>query len=165
MIHKEYNTERLIVKPLSLEDKNFIFTLLNTENWLKYIGNRNIETINDAEKYINNLLSNPTSYAWVVSVKELGIPVGIITFLKKSYLDDPDIGFAFLPQFMGNGYAFESVLRIIDGLVVNNIKTIAAVTVKENLKSGALLNKLGFKPQKTLIQDNNELICYLYKSL
>lgn len=163
MIHEQYVTERLILLPLSENEKTFMYELLNSDGWLKYIGNRNIRTIEDAERYINNLLSNETSKAWIVKTKETNTSIGIITILKKSYLDYPDLGFAFMPVYMGFGYAYEASMKILDNLPLHNIETVAAVTVKENFKSGELLNKLGFKYFKTITEGNEELIYYLYK--
>jgi len=50
--YKIFETERLILKPTSIEDAEFIFELLNTPKWIKYIGDRNIKTIENARGYI-----------------------------------------------------------------------------------------------------------------
>ena len=42
---KIFETDRLILKPTSEEDAEFIFELLNTPKWLKYIGDRNVKSI------------------------------------------------------------------------------------------------------------------------
>lgn len=46
---KTYETERLLLKPTDLEDAEFILQLLNSESFIKYIGDRNVRTIEDAE--------------------------------------------------------------------------------------------------------------------
>ncbi len=51
---KTYETERLLLKPTDLEDAEFILQLLNSESFIKYIGDRNVRTIEDAENYIRN---------------------------------------------------------------------------------------------------------------
>lgn len=53
------NTNRLLIKPLSENDKQFIFELLNTDGWIKYIGNRNIGSEADATAYIKKIVKNP----------------------------------------------------------------------------------------------------------
>ena len=50
--YKKFETERLILKPTSEEDAEFIFELFNTPKWIKYIGDRNIKTLEDAKNYI-----------------------------------------------------------------------------------------------------------------
>jgi len=50
--YKTFETDRLILKPTLDEDAEFIFELLNSPNWLKYIGNRNVTSIEKAREYI-----------------------------------------------------------------------------------------------------------------
>src|ERR1044072_2576440 len=99
------NTERLLLQPLSLQDDQFIFELVNTEGWLKFIGNRNINALTDAQIYIRKILSSENIAYLVVSLKKVGDKIGVITFIKREYLEHHDIGFAFLPAFSKNGYA------------------------------------------------------------
>ena len=49
---KTYETERLIIKLVDIDDAGFLMKLVNTEKWLKYIGDRNIHNLGDAEKYV-----------------------------------------------------------------------------------------------------------------
>ena len=51
---KKYETERLIIKPTNTEDAKFIFEIMNTPKYHKYIGDRNIKSLEDAENYIKN---------------------------------------------------------------------------------------------------------------
>ena len=43
---KNIETERLYLTRAKLKDSNFIFELLNSTSWLKYIGDKNITTKN-----------------------------------------------------------------------------------------------------------------------
>lgn len=45
-------TERLIIIPISKEDSSFMYELMNSPKWLKYIGDRKVHTVEDAEKHI-----------------------------------------------------------------------------------------------------------------
>lgn len=40
-----------------MEDDSFILSLLNEEDWLRFIGDRNVNSINDARLFIANKLS------------------------------------------------------------------------------------------------------------
>ena len=51
-------TERLLIKPLALTDDDFIFELVNTEGWIRFIGNRNIPSQDEARAYIQKVLEN-----------------------------------------------------------------------------------------------------------
>ena len=52
MKYKTFETERLLIRPTSESDSEFIFKLLNTSKWLKYVGDRNVETVEKAKEYI-----------------------------------------------------------------------------------------------------------------
>jgi hypothetical protein len=54
MNYKFFETDRLIIRPTYIEDAEFIFELLNTKNWIEYIDDRNVRSIEDAEEYIKN---------------------------------------------------------------------------------------------------------------
>jgi RimJ/RimL family protein N-acetyltransferase len=162
IIENKLITQRLLLAKLKDEDAAFMYQLVNTEEWIKNIGDRNIHSVPDAKKYIANLTSNPHFHIWTVKQSVDGEYLGIITYLKKEYLDYPDIGFAFLPHFFGKGYAFEATHKIMDMLIKSNIKHISAVTILENNRSIQLLKRLGFKEIKTIINSGEELLYFLY---
>ena len=49
-------TDRLFIRPLTITDDNFILELVNTEGWLKFIGNRNVTSPLEAGAYIQRIL-------------------------------------------------------------------------------------------------------------
>jgi len=105
------HTERLVLRKFTVEDTAFIIELLNTEGWLKYIGNRNVKTTEQAKEYLQNgpmksYEENGFGLA-LVQLKTNQKPIGMSGLIKRNYLEHPDIGFAFLPGYTGHGYAFE----------------------------------------------------------
>ena len=80
-------TERLLIKPLALTDADFIFELVNTEGWIRFIGNRNIASQDEARAYIQKVLENENVSYWVVQRKESLDAIGIITYIKRDYLE------------------------------------------------------------------------------
>lgn len=52
MRSKTFETERLCIIPTTENDARFIYELLNTHKWIKYIGDRGIKTIEHAKDYI-----------------------------------------------------------------------------------------------------------------
>lgn len=58
-MQNNYQTKRLILNELSLNDEVFITELLNTPEWIKFIGDRNIRTQEDARGYIQQIMDNP----------------------------------------------------------------------------------------------------------
>lgn len=155
-------TERLQLRELIHEDASFIVELVNTPGWLKYIGDRNIKTIEQAIQYLDQ--GPLKSYRengfglWLVESKEGKKSIGMCGFLKRDYLDHPDIGFAFLPEHHGKGYAFESAdLCMSYAKTQLKLKTICAITLPNNYNSIKLLEKIGLKYiQPLLMPVNNE---------
>jgi RimJ/RimL family protein N-acetyltransferase len=154
-------TERLLIDLLATSDEDFIFEIVNTKGWLKFIGDRNIHSKEDAAVYIKKILSNSNIIYYIVRLKENKIPAGIISFIKRDYLQHWDIGFAFLPKFEGRGYAFEAAKEVLLAAIKNpEHSNIFATTLPGNVSSIKLLKKLGliFKEE---IQVENELL-HLY---
>lgn len=159
-------TERLILSKLIVEDAPFILRLVNEPSWLKYIGDRGVKNLEDARKYI---LNGPIkSYKdngfglYLVRLKN-GIPIGLCGILKRDTLEDPDIGFALLPEYAGMGYAYEAAFAVLEyGRNALGIKRIVAITSSENFRSGKLLEKLGMKFSKMirLSEDQEEVKLY-----
>jgi len=142
-------TERLYLRALNLEDAAFILELVNSPGWLKYIGYRNINTIEDAQNY---LLDGPLkSYSmngfglWCIVLKESNIPIGMCGLLKREYLDHPDLGYAILPAYEGLGYTTEitkATLAYVNETL--EINTIHAITNVDHVRSIRVLEKNGF---------------------
>ena len=160
-------TERLTVRELQYDDSSFIIQLLNCPGWLQYIGDRNVRTTEDAIRYIDE--GPRKSYRekgfglYVVETKNNRISIGICGLLKRDAIRHPDIGFAFLPEFEGHGYALEVAQAIMryakDYLKITNV---CAITKADNVRSIRLLEKLGFVyvRQIRLPSTNEELLLY-----
>src|SRR5436190_16313985 len=160
-------TERLILRPFILDDSKFILELLNTEGWIKYIGDRKIKTIEQAIDYLEK--GPLKSYEengfglGLVQLKANNQSVGMCGLLKRNYLDHPDLGFAFLPEHTGKGYAYETAKRIVDdGLNELQLERILAISLPENFSSIRLLRKIGFSHIKNFITDDTKEELSLY---
>lgn len=157
-MNTNYKTARLFLRELNTDDNAFIFDLVNTAGWIKFIGDRNIRTTKDADNYIEKIISNPAISYRVVTLQDNQTPIGLVTFIKRDYLNYPDIGFAFLPAYNRQGYAFEASNEILQHLLnTGEHETILATTVPANIASIQLLKKLGFSLNKE-ITNNGELL-------
>jgi ribosomal-protein-alanine N-acetyltransferase len=147
----ELNTERLCLRLVDTPDATFIMELVNTKGWLQFIGNRNINSKEEAERYIDKLKATENLFYWVVRIKDTCTPTGIISFLKRDYLEHFDIGFAFLPQYSGNGYAYEAAHNVLLAVKEDpKYSTVLATTIPENMRSIKLLEKLLLKFDKEI---------------
>jgi len=155
-MHHLIETERLFIRQLDLSDATFMLELVNTPAWLQYIGDRNLHSIEDAERYLTNGVLK--SYAdngfggWLVVLKESGLSVGMCGLFQRAYLPAPDLGFAFLPDQAGKGYAYEAATATLAYIKqqFNYLDTLYAITIPENSRSVRLLEKCHFKCISTL---------------
>jgi [ribosomal protein S5]-alanine N-acetyltransferase len=157
----EFVTERLSILPLTKNDGPFILELVNTEGWLKFIGNRHVRSEAEAIAYIDRILGNKNISYWVVKLKENKQSIGIVTFIQRDNLDHPDIGFAFLPLFSNKGYAYEASNVVLNKLIEEkSLSHILATTIPENISSIKLLEKLGLRFEKEIEVDHQKLFLY-----
>lgn len=142
-------TDRLNLRQANSDDHEFIFRLLNEPSWLRFIGDRNIKTLEDARRYISEVLvPTYTRFGfglYIVELNHTGRPIGLCGLIKRDDLKDVDIGFAFLRQYWHRGYAMESARAVIwHASQTFALKRIVAITSPENTSSIKLLNRLGF---------------------
>ena len=164
---QSFETERLWLKPTNKADAPFIFELLNSPKWLRYIGNRYIHSINDAKVYIHQHVVpqfERLGYGnYVIVRKNDGAKVGACGLYDRDGLEGIDIGFALLPDFERKGYAFEAANCLkIAAFEVFKLNEIVAITTKNNIASQKLLDKLGlqFKGYVYLPNDQEQLLLY-----
>lgn len=145
-------TPRLIIREAGEADATFVFELLNSPTWIRFIGDRGIHRHQDAVHYIRN--SMVKSYReqgfglYLVSLKGQ-TPVGVCGFLRRNYLDHPDIGFAMLPAYEGRGLMKEAASAVLEyGFSVLGFSRVYAITNPDNKRSQALLTVLGFQFKK-----------------
>lgn len=141
-------TERLTLRELSTDDAPFILRLLNEPSFIRFIGDKQVRSLDDACQYIlNGPIASYQQHGFglfLVTLKSNNIPIGMCGLLKRETLPDVDIGFAFVPEHWHQGYALESAAAVFDyGKDVLKLPRIVAITNKDNETSGRLLEKLG----------------------
>ena len=148
----DLETERLLLRRLTVDDAEFILTLLNEPSFLRYIGDKKVRNLDDARQYI---LNGPVaSYDRngfglnLVELKESHTPIGICGLLKRDELPDPDIGFALLPDFCNKGFAHEAASAVLQD--ARDKERLLAITSLDNDASINLLERLGFKFEKVI---------------
>ena len=155
-------TQRLTLREFVRNDAAFLLALLNSPGWLRFIGDRTPRSLDDAEKYIaDRLVSSYQKFGfgfYVVTPKDSSIPVGMCGLVKRDTLDDVDIGFAFLPEYFGKGYALESASAVLKlGVERFHLKRIVAITNLDNTSSMKLLEKIGLTFEKVIKFGDGEL--------
>jgi len=161
-------TTRLLITKITLKDAGFFIELVNSPNWLKYIGDRNLKTKKDTKIYLQN--GTLKSYAdfgfgfYKLQLKEKdNKTIGICGLIKREQLEDVDIGFALLPEFEGKEFGYEASIAVLKLAKEKfNLKKIVAITLPSNTNSIKLLEKLGLSFEKKVIpfEDGEELLLF-----
>jgi len=158
---KALNTPRMRLEQLSPAHADFMMELLNSAQWINFIGDRNVRLKSDVLAYIEHILTSDSTEYFVCILKEKPNEVGIVTLLKRPYLDHWDIGFALLTQYFKQGLAREAVSSILKELFEKNkLLKIAAITKPDNSDSINLLTKIGFQYQKEMSVDARQVFLY-----
>lgn len=165
----QLQTARLKLTELSGRDVQFIFDLFNDPDCLRFIGDRGIKTLTDAENYLQDRLID--SYRkhgfglYKVTLKGEETPLGICGLVKRDETNPPDIGFAFLPDYRSQGYCTEACQVVLQWTQENNIsKTLLAYTNPDNCASIKVLEKTGLQKQQIITlpgQDFESLVMTL----
>lgn len=156
-------TDRLTLRELQLTDAAFALRLYNEPSFLQHIGDKGVRTIEDAEKNLQQ--GAMASYIqhgygmWLVENLQ-GQAIGLCGLIKRDFLAETDLGYAYLPEFFGQGYAYEAATAVLAYAAEHTaLKTLVAIVSPANQASKSLLEKLGFEQDgQVLVPDKNEMI-------
>jgi len=148
-------TPRLVLRRLEESDAEFVLTLVNDPAWLEFIGDKGVRTLDDARAYLRNgpmaMYAQHGHGLYRVETKASGEAIGMCGLIKRDTLPDVDLGYAFLPQARGGGYAYEAASATMTyARETLNLQRIVAIVSPGNERSIALLEKLGFRFEKSL---------------
>jgi RimJ/RimL family protein N-acetyltransferase len=148
-------TERLVLRHLGPADAPFILRLLNEPSWLENIGDKGVRTTAEAQRYIETgpaeMYGRLGFGLYQVRLTISDAPIGMCGLLKRETLEDVDLGFAFFPEFWGNGYAREAAAAVLS--YARNrlgLARIVAITARNNDASRRVLEKLGFELERSV---------------
>ncbi len=164
---KILETARLRLRPFTLDDADFVRELLNDPDFVEHVGDRGVRTLDDAALYLRNgPLAMYAQYGvglLVVEDKSSGEALGTCGLLRRDELDEPDVGYAFLPRFRGCGYAVEASsasLRFArDDL---RLERVVAIVSSTNRRSIRVLEKLGLHYERSIELSNDPAELRLY---
>jgi len=148
-------TERLILRRLTLDDAAFIHELVNDPDWLRYIGDKGVRTLDDARGYLEkgpiDMYARLGFGLFRVEQRSDGAVIGLCGLIKRDTLDDVDIGFAFLPAYRAQGYAREAAQATLDyARDALHLGRVVAIVSPNNRDSAKLLEKVGLREERRL---------------
>ena len=155
------STERLIIRHLQLTDADFIVAQLTDPGFLRYIGDRGVRNTDDALRYlrdgpIDSYQKNGFGLNAVIE-RQSQRCIGMCGVLKRETLPEPDLGYAFLPDYRAHGYALEAARAVLSHAGRSlHLQSVLAIVQPDNAASISLLDKLGF----TFQQQTDDLLRY-----
>ena len=167
MDYKVFHTENLTLRPTSVEDAEFIFELVNTPKWLRYVGDRKIRSVDDAKAYIELKMLpqlEKLGFANYTLIRKTdNAKVGTCGLYDREGTEGIDLGYALLPAYEKMGYATEAARKLMEAAQNEfGIDKLSAYTTKDHMASRKLLEKLDFtiKGSLTFPDEDEELLHY-----
>ena len=168
---KVLETERLILRPFTLEDADAMYN-----NWAsdpltpRYITWDVHENVEVTKKIIELWISEYEngSYNWLVELKNNHEPIGSISVIYDKDLV-VEIGYCYGSKYWGNGYATEALRKVIEFfLLEKNYYMVEAKHISGNPASGRVMEKAGMKKETILrnrkinkdTKERNDLVIY-----
>ncbi|MFO1395011.1 MAG: GNAT family N-acetyltransferase [Steroidobacteraceae bacterium] len=142
-------TARLRLRRPTLDDADFMLELLNDPGFLEHIGDRGVRDLGAARAYVGTaVLGSYERHGYgmrVVEVRASGERAGLCGLVRRDWLTDTDLGYAFLPAYRSRGYAEESAAAVAaDAFGRLSMQRLVAIVSPANERSMSLLGKLGF---------------------
>jgi [ribosomal protein S5]-alanine N-acetyltransferase len=142
-------TPRLLLRQLTSADAPYMLRQLNEPSCIENIADRGVRDLDQAAAYLENgPIASYRAYGfgfWAVVEKASGAVIGMCGLVKRDILPDPDLGYAFLPEYFGQGLAFEATRACVTAAKRDfALPRLLAIVNPGNQPSRRLLDKLGF---------------------
>lgn len=163
----ELETARLTLRRLDFDDAPFLVGLLNQPSFLSNIGDRGVRNVEDAHRYLREgpmaMYEKFGFGLWHVARRSDGASIGMCGLLRRDILPDVDIGYAFLPEYWGQGYAFEAADAALKHAAQKfGLERVIAVVSPGNVGSIRVLEKLGMTFERMVSMRADEPDVRLY---
>lgn len=158
-------TERLLIRPFTIKDLEPAYKMNLDEEVSKYTGDGGVATKKEIERRINeDVFGDYEKHGYGRLAVELKGENKFIGFAGLKYLEDlkeVDLGYRFMKKFWGQGIATEAGKACIHfGFSTLNLDRIIAMVLPNNAGSIRVLDKLHFKYEKDIIED--DLLAHIY---
>lgn len=145
-------TKRLFIRLLSENDADFIVALLNEPDFIRFIGDKKVNSLEQAVDYINTQLANQVQHGFCLyAVTYKNEAIGLCGLVKREQFEQPDLGYAYLAKYYRQGFGKEAAQAVLQHFA--HYRPLLAITSVDNKGSQALLSSVGFKPSSHKNQD------------
>ena len=164
---KILETERMELGVIGEEDAEIMLAIWNDPAFIRNVSDRGVRTIEEARAAVREgaqKMFDDFGYGpYWMQLKLDGSRIGICGLFKRENLDDPDIGFAVLPDWTGQGFAGEAAAAVVayarDEL---GLPALTAIVSPANEPSIGLIRKLGMSFDRMIKMPGDEDAIQLY---
>ena len=164
----QLETRRLFLRRITSDDAGLMLAVWNDPAFIEHVGDRGVRTEPEARKELEagalRLFEEHGYGPYKMVRKEDEAAIGICGLFKRPNLDDPDIGFAVLPDYCGKGYAAEAARAVVaharDDLRIRNL---TAIVSPGNEASIGLIEKLGLRFSAMITMPGEDEAIRLYE--
>ncbi|HVS18077.1 MAG TPA: GNAT family N-acetyltransferase [Planctomycetota bacterium] len=160
-------TERLRLRPLSVDDAAFVLELVNEPAFLEHIGDKRVRDLAAARRFLreSSWVRQELAGHGMLAVEPLagGAPLGVCGLLHRPALGLSDVGFAFLAAHCGRGFATEAARAVVrHGRDALGLERVHGIVAPANAASIRVLEKLGLRPLRSvrLADDEPDVLLY-----
>lgn len=165
----QLETERLFLRRVTLDDADLMLAVWNDPAFVRNVGDRGVRTTEEAHEAMRagalKLYEDYGYGPYSMVLKSDGSKIGICGLFRRESLEDPDIGFAVLPDFCSRGYAGEAAFAVLaharDDL---GIRKLAAIVSPKNAPSIGLIEKLGLAFERMITMPGDDEAISLYSA-
>jgi RimJ/RimL family protein N-acetyltransferase len=164
----ELATQRLELRWLTLDDAPLMLAVWNDPAFVRYVADRGIRTLEQTRAGIEagplRLYAEYGYGPFRVRRREEGVDMGICGLFRRDALEEPDIGFAILPEFCGRGYGFEAAAAVLEYAGGElGLPAVTAIVSPHNKASIGLLEKLGMSFERPIRMPGEDHDIRLYR--
>ena len=146
----EFETERLLLRRFTLDDAEAYFPLVSLPEIIKFTSDASRKTIEEARQVLQDYPIRDYAlhgFGRMACIeKQSGRLVGFCGLKYVDVFKEVDIGYRFLPECWGKGYATESAFAVMaHDLAAHGIKRVIGMVFPENVASAKVLVKLGLR--------------------
>jgi len=142
-------TDRLLLREITIDDKEALFKLHSDPRVQKYTGEATVSSMQEIEIAIKSRISDYKKYGfgrWATFLKRNDQFVGWAGLAYLPEFDEIDLGYRFLQEYWGLGIATEASKAILNyGFGALKLKKIVAIAMKENRASIRVMEKIGME--------------------
>jgi len=145
-------TERLLLREITLDDTEALFKLHADPAVQKYTGEPVVKSMYEMEQAVEGRIVDYKKYGygrWATILKSGNQFVGWAGLAYLPEFDEVDLGYRFSPEYWGLGIATEASRAILDyGFDSLQLGRIIAIALQENKASIRVMEKVGMEFDK-----------------